>query len=116
MSPAGAKRPDREATSSSERRHGASEGPRLWVRVALLLPLTALLAIFFTIPLCLMAAVSVARQSFGAYEWAFTLTSYARFLTDPFYLGVLWDTLWLGAVVTLAALLLGYPLAYHLAR
>jgi putative spermidine/putrescine transport system permease protein len=93
-----------------------TEGPRLWVRVALLLPLTALLAIFFTVPLCLMAAVSVARQSFGGYEWAFTLTSYARFLSDPFYLGVLWDTLWLGAVVTLAALLLGYPLAYHLAR
>jgi putative spermidine/putrescine transport system permease protein len=84
--------------------------------VALLLPLTALLAIFFTVPLCLMAAVSVARPSFGGYQWAFTLTSYARFLTDPFYLGVLWDTLWLGAVVTLVSLLLGYPLAYHLAR
>src|SRR5262249_60472013 len=55
-------------------------------------------------------------QSCGACEWAFTLKSYARFLTDPFYLGVLWDTLWLGAVVTLVALLLGYPLAYHLAR
>ena len=93
-----------------------SENPRLWVRVGLLLPFTAILAVFFTVPLLIMAAVSVARQSFGGYQWAFTLTSYARFLTDAFYLGVLWDTLWLGAVVTLAALLLGYPLAYHLAR
>lgn len=93
-----------------------SENPRLWVRVGLLLPLTGILAVFFTVPLLIMAAVSVARQSFGGYEWTFTLTSYVRFLTDAFYLGVLWDTLWLGAVVTLAALLLGYPLAYHLAR
>jgi putative spermidine/putrescine transport system permease protein len=93
-----------------------SDGPRLWVRVALLLPLTGLLAVCFTVPLLLMAAVSVARPSFGAWEWGFTLKSYVRFLTDPFYLGVLWDTLWLGAGVTLAALLLGYPLAYHLAR
>jgi len=92
------------------------EGPRLWVRVALLLPLTGILAVFFTVPLLLMAAVSVSHQSFGRFEWAFTLRSYTRFLTDAFYLGVLWDTLWLGLVVTAAALLLGYPLAYHLAR
>jgi putative spermidine/putrescine transport system permease protein len=93
-----------------------SASPRLWVRVALLLPFTGLLAVFFTVPLLIMAAVSVARQDFGTYEWALTPASYIRFLTDSFYLGVLWDTLWLGAVVTAVALLLGYPLAYHLAR
>jgi putative spermidine/putrescine transport system permease protein len=93
-----------------------SEGPRLWVRVVLLLPFTGALAIFFTVPLLLMAAVSLSRQSFGAFEWAFTFKNYARFLTDAFYLGVLWDTLWLGFLVTVAALLLGYPVAYHLAH
>jgi putative spermidine/putrescine transport system permease protein len=93
-----------------------SDGPRFWVRVALLLPFTGALALFFTVPLLLMAAVSLSRQSFGAFEWAFTLKNYTRFLTDAFYLGVLWDTLWLGFLVTVAALLLGYPVAYHLAQ
>ncbi len=87
-----------------------------WVSAALLLPFTAALAVFFTVPLFIMAAVSVSRQSFGRFEWAFTWKNYARFVTDAFYWGVLWDTLWLGLAVTAAALLLGYPVAYHLAR
>ena len=93
-----------------------SDGPRLWVRVALLFPFTATLAVFFTVPLCIMAALSLSRQSFGRFEWGFTLKNYARFLGDAFYWTVLGDTLWLGLVVTAAALLLGYPVAYHLAR
>lgn len=93
-----------------------SEAPRLWVRLALLFPFTAILLLFFTVPLLIMAAISVSRQSFARFEWAMTLKNYTRFFADPFYLGVLWDTLWLGALVTLAALLLGYPVAYHLAR
>ena len=93
-----------------------SDGPRLWVRVALLFPFTATLAVFFTVPLCIMAALSLSRQSFGRFEWGFTFKNYARFLSDAFYWTVLWDTLWLGLVVTAAALLLGYPVAYHLAR
>src|SRR5262249_61899457 len=63
-----------------------------------------------------MVAVSVAHQSFGELQWTFTLHHYARFFSDTYYVGVLWDTLVLGAIVTVVALLLGYPLAYHLAR
>ena len=85
-------------------------------RVLLLVPLLATLCVFFTAPLLLMMAISVSRQSFGELEWTFTLHHYARFFSDAFYLGILWDTLALGAAVTIAALLLGYPLAYHLAR
>jgi putative spermidine/putrescine transport system permease protein len=48
-------------------------------------------------------------------EWTITLHHYARFFSDGFYLGVLWDTLLLGVIVTAICLLLGYPLAYHLA-
>ena len=71
--------------------------------------------VFFAAPLVLMFAISLSRQSFGQLEWAFTLHHYVRFLTDAYYLGVLADTLWLGALTTVVALLLGYPLAYHLA-
>src|SRR5881409_2741491 len=85
-------------------------------RLLLLLPFTALLGVFFAAPLLLMVAISVSRQSFGELQWTFTLHHYARFFSDAYYIGVLWDTLVLGAIVTVASLLLGYPLAYHLAR
>jgi putative spermidine/putrescine transport system permease protein len=89
---------------------------RLRARVLLLLPFTALLGVFFAAPLVLMILISVSRQSFGEMQWTFTLHHYARFFSDTYYLGVLGDTLLLGAVVTGVSLLLGYPLAYHLAR
>src|SRR5437870_6947299 len=89
---------------------------RARARLLLLLPFTALLGVFFAAPLLLMVAISVSRQSFGELQWTFTLHHYARFFSDAYYIGVLWDTLVLGALVTVIALLLGYPLAYHLAR
>jgi len=84
-------------------------------RWLLLSPYVLLLLLFFAAPLALMLAISVSRQSFGEMEWTVTFHHYARFFSDGFYLGVLWDTLLLGAIVTVAALLLGYPIAYHLA-
>ncbi len=45
-----------------------------------------------------------------------TAANYARFVTDPFYLGVLRTTLWVAASSTAVCLLLGLPIAYRLAR
>jgi putative spermidine/putrescine transport system permease protein len=45
-----------------------------------------------------------------------TAANYTRFVTDPFYLGVLRTTLWVAAASTVICLLLGLPIAYHLAR
>ena len=84
-------------------------------RILLLGPYVLLLGVFFVIPLALMLMISVSRQSFGEMQWTVTFQHYARFLSDGFYLGVLGDTLLLGLIVTVVALLLGYPLAYHLA-
>ena len=44
------------------------------------------------------------------------LTNYLRFLTDPFYLRVLWLTTKVSLLATVCTLLLGYPLAYVIAR
>jgi len=84
--------------------------------VLLLGPLVVLLVVFFSAPLVLMLITSFARESFGQVTWQPTLQQYARFFSDTFYLGVLGDTLVLGAIATVAALLMGYPLAWHLAR
>src|SRR6185295_1217720 len=62
-----------------------------------------------------MLAISLSRESFGRLEWGFTFHHYIRFFTDAYYLSVLADTLWLGLLTTAVSLLLGYPLAYHLA-
>jgi putative spermidine/putrescine transport system permease protein len=84
-------------------------------RVLLLGPYVLLLTVFFAVPLLLMLLMSLSRSSFGQLEWTLTLTQYIRFFTDAYYLSVLGDTLWLGVLTTVVCLLLGYPLAYHLA-
>src|SRR5215510_12077222 len=75
--------------------------------VLLLGPLVVLLVVFFSAPLVLMLITSFARESFGQITWQPTLQQYARFFSDTFYLGVLGDTLLLGAIATVAALLVG---------
>ncbi len=84
-------------------------------RVLLLGPYVLLLTVFFVAPLLLMLAISFSRQSYGQLDWAFTPQHYIHFFTDAYYLSVLADTLWLGVITTAVSLLLGYPLAYHLA-
>ena len=45
----------------------------------------------------------------------FTLDNYLRLL-DPTFLKILWESLWLAFMSTLACLLVGYPFAYRIAR
>jgi putative spermidine/putrescine transport system permease protein len=53
---------------------------------------------------------------YGRVGEGFTLDNYAKVLTDPFYLGVMADSVYLSLVSVLAAALMGYPTAYLLAR
>jgi putative spermidine/putrescine transport system permease protein len=77
--------------------------------IRLALPLFAFFALFFVAPLILLFLVSLYTSP---EMTAFGLDQYVRFLGDPFSLGVLGSTLWLGVKVTLLCLLLGYPLAW----
>ncbi|HEU4569896.1 MAG TPA: ABC transporter permease [Gemmatimonadales bacterium] len=82
----------------------------------LLAPGLAWLALFFAAPLLMVAAYSVMPAApFGGVARGFTLAAYAR-LADPLYAGIVWRTLWLATVTTLVSLLLGYPVAYVIAR
>jgi putative spermidine/putrescine transport system permease protein len=57
---------------------------------------------------------------FSFYAWApltgmvpdWTLASYIKFLSHSYYLGTLFRTIWLALVVTVTALIMGYPIAY----
>lgn len=87
-----------------------------WV-VLLILPVLIFLAIFFLLPYANIVYVSfLVKPEQGAYLKQFTLGNYARAARDLFYWKVLRDTFWYAAVTTIASLVLGYPLAYHIAR
>lgn len=83
-----------------------------WTPFLLLLPAVVILAAFLTVPLAYFGVQSFQTNDFDP-TW--TLENYERFLTDSFYLRMLGQTLWLGLLTTAITLLLGYPLAYHLA-
>jgi len=71
-------------------------------------PLAALFLAAFVLPLAALVAISLFRNPQFA---ELSLLQYLRFLSDPFSIKVLSDTLWLGAEVALATLVLSYPLA-----
>ncbi|MER8798515.1 ABC transporter permease [Mesorhizobium sp. M0984] len=75
----------------------------------LLLPLVLLLVFSFLYP--------VGRMLVGSlFDPAFTFDNYVRIFTEPLYLKVLLRTLWIAFATTLGAFVLGYPVAYAMAR
>ena len=74
------------------------------------------LVVFFVLPLAVMFAYSLMpRGLYGGVIPGFTFEHYRRFL-DPLYLGVLGRTLTLSLLCTALCLVLGYPLAWVIAR
>lgn len=53
---------------------------------------------------------------YGQIGEGFTFDNYTRVLADPFYLGVMADSVYLSLVSVLAAAVMAYPTAYLLAR
>ncbi len=54
------------------------------------------------------------RGTYGGITWEFTLRNYQR-VTSELYLGVVWRSIWLALITTVACLLIGYPLAFFIA-
>ncbi len=72
---------------------------------------------FLLLPLCMMLRYSLNRFVPGELmEEAFTAANYGRFLSDPYYQGVLWTTLWISALSTAICVVTGFPVAFYLAR
>lgn len=76
---------------------------------ALVLPLLVYLTAFYAYPVAAMMLRSVT-------EPGWTLENFRHAFENPVYLHVLWLTFRVGLVVTMAALVLGFPVAYVLAR
>ncbi len=74
------------------------------------------IGVFFLIPLVLMAVYSfLQRGLYGGVSWVFTWENYARFL-DPLYLKIMLRTFRISLLTTVILLLVGYPMAYRIAR
>src|SRR5207248_6293018 len=96
-----------------ERRRG--EG---WTASALIGPATIFIAICLLAPLVILL-----RYSLNEFEpvkkmmvEAVTIANYVKFFTDPYYTAILWTTVRIAVLVTAACLVLGFPLAYVVAR
>lgn len=83
----------------------------------LVAPALLLFGGFFVLPLAVVLLTSLLTGNpVGNPSVGFTLRHYQRLVGDDYYLEVLWTTLRLGLLTTIAALLIGYPLAHQLAR
>ncbi len=78
--------------------------------------LTILLAVFIGPLLFLLPTSFHPYQPGKGIGSAWTLENYSHILGDWFYLEIIGRTLALGLIVVLVTLLIGYPLAYFLAR
>lgn len=71
---------------------------------------------FFVFPLLYLLGVSFARRSpYGTVEWVLSLANYARAF-QPVYLEIYWRSLWMALLSTALCAVLGYPVAYTVAR
>lgn len=83
---------------------------------ALLAPGAGWLLVFFAIPIAIMLAYSVMQRGvYGGVEPAFTLEHYRRFF-DPLYLSILQRTVLWSLATTVICLVIGYPVAFVIAR
>jgi putative spermidine/putrescine transport system permease protein len=82
-----------------------------------ILPSALLFALFFFLPIGLMAVMSLLTGNpVVAPHVDITTRHYARIIDDPYYLEVIWTTIRIGLWTTLISLLIGYPLAHWMAR
>lgn len=79
-----------------------------------LLPSLTFLALFFAVPLAQNAVRSVLVPS--AEGTRISGEYYVRLFTDPYYLGILAQTVWVSLEATLICVVLGFPIAYYLVR
>ena len=103
----------KETVASGERRH-RSFSPRYpgWLTS----PSLFYYAIFFLGPLAILVAFSLATQTgFDSISYGFD-TSQFHLVTDPLYLKIFYRTLVMAATGSLLTILVGYPIAYWMAR
>ena len=89
---------------------------RVYQGLLLISPADLYLFVFMILPLILVVILSfLSRGTYGEVEFRFNASNYAR-LFDPIYGKILVYSLGVGLGTTLITILIGYPLAYYIAR
>ena len=84
--------------------------------IALISPTFLYLMIFMILPMVLVVILSLlTRGPYGNVVYRLNLSNYTR-LIDSLYLRILWFSLWTAGLTTIFSVLIGYPLAYYIAR
>ena len=82
----------------------------------LAVPYIAWAAMMLIFPMLLIGMYSFTEPGNSIVSFAFTLDHYKKFFTDPDFLLILWRSIFIAIKTTIICLLLGYPLAYFIAR
>lgn len=82
---------------------------------SLLSPTLGLMILALAVPLAMLLTMSFWTQNYLEFDKAFTLQNYAQFFEKPIYPKILWKSIRISATVTLATVLLAYPMAYFIA-
>jgi putative spermidine/putrescine transport system permease protein len=84
---------------------------------ALIGPATVIVVIGLLLPICILFRYSLNQfKPRVMMVEAFTLENYVKFFTDPFYTNIFFTTLRVAFTCMVICLLVGFPLAYVLAR
>ena len=73
-------------------------------------------ALMLVLPMALIAMYSFMEPGNSIISFSFTLEHYVKFFTDPDFLLILWRSLVIAVKTTIICLILGYPVAYFIAR
>lgn len=82
----------------------------------LLYPYMIWAAILIVIPMLIIVFYAFSKEGNSLIPFRLTLNNFARFFSDPIFVGVLWRSLRLALITTIVCILLGYPAAYFIAK
>lgn len=92
-------------------------GARTSLAGMLVVPATIFVAIGLIGPIAILFRYSLNQFIPGQFMVdGLTIENYVKFFTDGFYLNVLWRTVRVAVICTIVCLIMGFPLAYVLAR
>lgn len=89
--------------------------PRLWW---LAVPALLVFLLFFLLPVVSLLAISFDKSTAGVvtFQGKLTFDNYIRLFSRDTYTMAIWRSVWIGGIVSGTCLVLGYPLAFIIAR
>lgn len=82
----------------------------------LAIPYIAWAVLMLVLPMALIFLYSITEPGNSIISFSITLDQYIKFFTDKDFLLILWRSLAIAVKTTIICLLLGYPIAYYIAR